>query len=253
MNETANNHIQPQTLAPKAENYVPAPKFKYAPNQREIDFAQIVAAGGDMVEALSIASLITQKEKESATRAQLYGMGTRLLSNPAVQERIDYYLLLHRAGMDISAARIQQELAAVSFADFAQAFHKKDGPVVSKKNPHYDSNNPDSKEFEDQYEWRAGDPITNPHHLPRHLRAAIKEWKIDKDGIVCIKYHDKLKAAHTLGEMEGHFDAANRAKAPQVNISIGDGKGREMKNVTPEAHRDTSLDVGPPYEFDCLK
>lgn len=239
-----NDQTQKESLAPAAESYVPAPKFKYAPNQREIDFAQIVAAGGDMVEALSIASLITAKEKESATRAQLYGMGTRLLSNPAVQERIDYYLVLHKAGMDISAARIQQELAAVSFADFAKAFHEVDGPLVER--PDLFSDNPNATITEPAY--RAGDPITNPHDLPRHLRAAIKEFKIDKDGVVCIKYHDKLKAVHTLGEMEGHFDAANRAKAPQVNISIGDGRGREIKNITP-----AEPSPQPAKEFDCLK
>ncbi len=240
------------SLAPPVENYVPIPKFKYAPNQREIDFAQIVAAGGDLVEALSISSLVTPSESKAATREQLYAMGTRLLSNPAVQERIDYYLQLHKASMNVSAARIQQELAAVSFADFALAFYDEDGPIVSQRNPYYDPDTPGSKEFEDKPSYKAGDPITNPHDLPRHLRAAIKEFKIDKDGVVQVKYHDKLKAVHTLGEMEGHFDESNRAKAPQVNISIGDGRGAPpLKNITPAAAPTPS--TATTEEFDCLK
>ena len=236
-----------ENFAPRAENYMPEPKFKYAPNQKQIDFAQIIASGGDLVEALSISSLITSQEKEAASRAQLYAMGTRLLSNDAIQERIDYYLMLHKASMNVSVERIQQELASCSFADFAQVFHDTDGPIVSKRNPYYDSENPGSKEFTEEPEWRAGDPIRNPHHIPRHVRASIKEFHIDKDGIVKIKFHDKIKAVKTLGEMEGHFDEANRAKAPQINVSIGDGKGmekpREVIDITPAA----------PEPVDCLK
>lgn len=207
-----------EQFAPAAENYIPAPKFKYAPNQKEIDFSQIIASGGDLVDALSIASLITAEEKEAATRSQLYAMGTRLLNNPAIQERIDFYLVLHKASMDISAERIQQELAAISFADIAECFDE------------------------------SGQQRTNIRKIPRHVRAAIKEYFIDKDGIMRVKFHDKLKAVRTLGEMEGHFDEANRAKAPQVNISIGDGKGLDnrvgVSSCNPSSDRDI-IDITP--------
>ncbi|MCK5132072.1 MAG: terminase small subunit [Candidatus Sabulitectum sp.] len=238
----------PDSFAPAAENYLPTPQFKYSPNQREIDFAQIIASGGDLIEALSIASLVTAEEREKSTRPQLYAMGTRLLNNPAIQERIDFYAILHKASMDISVERIQQELAACSFSDFAQVFHKEDGPIVQKKNPFHDPEDPESEELLLEPEWLAGEPIKNPHHLPRHIRAAIKEWGFDKDGVMKVKFHDKLKAVKTLGEMEGHFDESNRAKATQVNISIGDGRGtekaREIIDVTPERERP---------ELDCLE
>lgn len=225
-------------FAPRSENYLPEPKFKFAPNQKQIDFAQIIASGGDLVDALSISSMITEQEKTAASRAQLYAMGTRLLSNPAVQERIDYYLMLHKASMNISAERIQQELAACSFSDFAQVFHSSDGPMVTRTNPFHDPKDPNSQPSVTEPEWRAGEAISNPHHIPRHIRASIKEFYIDKDGIVRIKFHDKLKAVKTLGEMEGHFDESNRAKAPNINISIGDGRGaekpREVIDVTPQ-------------------
>lgn len=218
MTDTTNPDKGVDSFAPPAENYLPAPRFKYSPNQREIDFAQIIASGGDLVEALSISSLITADEREAATRPQLYAMGTRLLNNPAIQERIDFYLVLHKASMDISAERIQQELAAVSFADIAEC-------------------------FDDQGQQR-----TNIRQIPRHVRAAIKEYFIDKDGVMRVKFHDKLKAVKTLGEMEGHFDEANRAKAPQVNISIGDGKGlmgkSDIIDITPEPDNP---------DLDCLK
>jgi hypothetical protein len=245
--KTATSH-SPETFAPRAENYLPEPKFKYAPNQKQIDFAQIIASGGDLVDALSISSLITAQEKEVASRSQLYAMGTRLLSNPAVQERIDYYLLLHKASMSISAERIQQELAAVSFSDFAQVHHKEDGPLVERKNLYHDPEDPNSKETFTEPEWRAGDPIRNPHHIPRHVRAAIKEFHIDKDGIVKVKFHDKLKAKKMLAEMEGYMDESNRAKAPNINISIGDGRGMEPPRE-PKKVEGKVIEVEP----DCLK
>ena len=203
-------------MAPRTESYLPEPRFRFAPNQREIDFAQIVAAGGDMVEALSLSSLVTPEEAQAATRSQLYAMGVRLLSSPAVQERIDYYLRLHKASMNVSVERIQQELAAVSFSDFAHLFHPTDGPLqpdpFDPEGPHIPA-------------YRAGDPIRNPHDLPRHLRAAIKEWRIDKDGCLVVKMHDKLKGVQLLGDLQGYFAEADRAKAPQISISIGDGQG----------------------------
>ena len=212
MTDTTNpgEGVEAEQLAPRAENYLPAPKFTYAPNQRVIEFAQIVASGGDLVEALSVSSRITAEEREVATRAQLYAMGTRLLNNPAIQERIDYYLILHKASMSISVERIQQELASIGFSDIAECF--------------------------DEH----GRQRTNIKEIPRHIRAAIKEYHIDKDGIMRVKLHDKLKGIQMLGDLEGHFDEANRAKAVQVNVSIGDGKGvaptrtREIIDITPE-------------------
>jgi hypothetical protein len=240
-----------ESFAPKAESYLSTPKFKYAPNQKQIDFAQIVAAGGDIVNALSISSLITEQEKTKSDRAKLYQMASRLLQNPAIQERLDYYTLLHKASMSVAVERIQQELAAVSFSDFAQLCHEKDGPIVSVRNEYYDPGNPESKEFIEKYEYRAGDPIRNPHHLPRHIRAAVKSWHFDKDGILKFKLHDKLKATQMLGDLEGHFDEANRAKATQVNVSIGDGRGMEPQKALPENIEEAEIvDDSLP---DCLK
>lgn len=204
-------------LAPQAESYLPEPKFHHTPSRREIDFAQIAAAGGDIIEALLISSLVTEKEYQAATRRQLYTMATRLLSSPAIQERIDYYLILHKASMSISVERVQQELAAVSFADFAQLFHQHDSEELVT--------DPFTQELRPRF--RAGEPITNPHELPRHLRAAIKEWRIDKDGCLVAKFHDKLKSVKLLSEIEGYLDEANRAKAPQINIALGDGRGMD--------------------------
>lgn len=214
-----------EQFAPKAEAYLPEPKFRYAPSRREIDFAQIVAAGGDMVEALKLASLVTEEEFQAADRAQLYRMGTKLLSTPAVQERIDYYLILHKASMSITVERIEQELASVAFSDFALLYHKEDGPVEWVEDI-FAAPNPDGSRPQVQKpKWRAGDPVRNPHDLPRHIRAAVKEWGFDKDGVLKAKFHDKLKAAHLMADLEGYLNESNRTKATQINISIGDGKG----------------------------
>lgn len=244
-----------KNLAPTAESYVKEPKFRFAPNQKEIDFAQIVASGGDMVEALKISSMVSSAEYAAASREQLYAMGTRLLSSPSVQERLDYYLQLHKAGMNISAERIQQELASVSFADFAQLFHPEDGPIVDTPNEFYDLSMPESpnnQKYVRRAEWKAGDPITNPHDLPRHLRAAVKEWKIDKEGVLVCKFHDKLKSSQMLGDMQGLFDEANRSKATQVNISIGDGGGGPRTINVADPQPRPIIDITP-KQPDCLK
>jgi hypothetical protein len=236
-------------FAPIAENYLPAPRFKYAPNQKQTDFAQIVAAGGDLTEALAISSLITSQEKENTSRDRLYAMACRLLNNPAIQERLEYYIMLHKAGMNISAERIRQELAACSFSDFAKVFHTKDGPTVRQLRLYPPEGASGDDLYETVYEWKAGDPITNPHHIPRYIRAAIQSFHIDKDGIVKVKFYDKLKASRLLGDLEGHFDEANRAKAAQINISIGDGKGMDKNPIRP-VHGQVIEVVETP---DCLK
>lgn len=215
-----------EQFAPQTENYLPEPKFRYTPSAREIDFAQMVASGADVGEALVVASLITEKERQAASSARIRRMAYKLLSTPAIQERLDYYLMLHKASMSITRERIQQEMASVAFSDFAQVFHKEDGPMVERPDI-FAEPDPETGEYplKLEPEYRAGDPIRNPHHIPRHIRAAIKEWRFDKDGCLVCKFHDKLKAASMLAEMEGYMDEANRAKAPQINISIGDGQG----------------------------
>ena len=192
----------PEQFAPATQCYAPQPQFAYSPSQREIDFAQLVASGADMVDALVHAAVVPFEEAQAADRPSLYRMATRLINTPAVQERIDYYTLLHRQSMSITVERLQQELAAVSFGDFADLFHKD------------------------------GRPITNPHDIPRHARAAVKEFYQDKDGIVRFKTHDKLKGMQMLGDLSGHFNDAHAAKAPQVTIALG-GSETLAIDVTP--------------------
>jgi hypothetical protein len=163
-------------------------------------------------------------------------MGTRLLSSPAIQERIDYFLVLHRASMAVSVERLQQELSSVAFSDFALLYHPVDGPLVP--DPFHPIDDPSPPRLIPSY--RAGDPIRNPHDLPRHLRAAIKEWGYDKDGCLKAKLHDKLKAGQMLGDLQGYFAEADRAKAPQINISIGDGQGTAHR--LPNAIRPTTVE-----------
>jgi len=219
-------------FAPETESYVPAPTFKYAPSQREIDFAQLIAAGGDHVECLIRSSIVSAQEAKASSRPALYAMVTRLLNSEAIQERIDYYTTLHKQSMSVTVERLQQELAANAFSDIANAYD-------------YD-----------------GVPITNPHDIPRHLRAAIKEYRIDKDGIVHIKLHDKLKAAQMLGDLSGHFNAAHEAKATKVQVTLGDGGGSLDKaiDVTPPAssvedHSTQGLSTPTPDSTlpDCLQ
>ena len=176
--------------APESESYLKAPSFDYAPTQKEIDFAQLTASGVAPVDALAAASLVTQEEALTSPLAELKRMANTISLRPGVEERYDYYLILHKASMSLTVERMQQELAAVAYADFANAYH------------------PD------------GLPITNPHDIPRHLRAAIKEFGFDANGQPKHKYHDKIKATQLLGDLTGHFDAAHAAKAPQVTVTL---------------------------------
>jgi hypothetical protein len=188
-------------LAPYAESYAPTePAFQFTPTQREIDFAQLVASGAAPVEALIACDIVPEEEANNTPRPLLYRMATRLLTSEAVQERIDYYRQLHNHNISVTADRLRQEAAAIAFADFAHT-HTHDGR-----------------------------PITNPHEIPRHIRAAIKEWYIDKDGVVRIKFHDKKWAMQMAGDLEGHFDEANRAKAPQVTVNLA-----QQVNHTPQS------------------
>ena len=49
-------------FAPPTESYLPAPTFQYTPRQREVDFAQLVASGGDLIESLIKAAIIPVDE-----------------------------------------------------------------------------------------------------------------------------------------------------------------------------------------------
>jgi hypothetical protein len=190
-------------FAPKTESYLPAPTFRYSPGQKEIDFAQLLAAGGDIVDSLIRSSIVSAEEAANTPRPTLYSMATKLLNSEAIQERIDYYAILHQASLSVTIERLQQELAANAFSDIAGAYEED------------------------------GSPIKNPHLLPRHLRAAIKEYRVDKDGVVHIKLHDKLKAAQMLGDLSGHFNKAHEAKAPKVMVTLGNDPASEAIDVTP--------------------
>jgi len=232
-------------FAPRAEVYLPEPKFKYAPPAKEVDFAQLVAAGQDITTALTLTGLVSKEEAQAASRGQLYRMGTRLLSSPAIQERIDYFLVLHKASMTVSVERLQQELAATAFADFALLYHPEDGPLMP--DPFHPIDDPNPPRLIPSY--RAGAPIRNPHDLPRHIRAAVKEWGYDKDGCLKAKFHDKLKAGQMLGDLQGYFAEADRAKAPQINISIGDGQGtahRLPNAIRPATVEEAQVIEAPP-------
>ena len=190
--------------APTTESYLPTPTFQYTPGQREIDFAQVVASGADIVYALLIASLVSSEEYNSTPRSRLYSMAARLLDTPAVQERLDYYTQLHKASMSVSTDRIRQELACVAFTDPAN--------------------------YADP---QTGTPYTNLHDVPRYARAAVKEFKLDDKGQITYKMHDKLKAIQMIGDLQGAFDEAHRAKATQVSVTLGDGRGQLPSPSTP--------------------
>lgn len=178
-------------FSPPAVSYMPAPKFKYAPKQTEIDFAQLIATGADPVEAIVFSGIVTQEGADRLGRGELYRMASRLIRMEAVQERIDFFRQLHKSSMSVTVERMLQELAGMAFSDIA-----------------------------DSYQLN-GRPHTNPHDIPRYARAAIKEFYIDKDGVVRIKLHDKLKAQQLIGDLEGYFNEAHRAKAPQVTVNLG--------------------------------
>lgn len=201
-------------FSPQVETYVGPPKFKHTLTQRNTDFAQLVASGCHPADAIVRASIVTASEAHTTPRNKLYAMASRLMRSEAIQERMDYFAQLHRESMSITAERIHQETAAVAFADVAQAF-----------------------------DHDTGAPITNPHDLPRHLRAAIKEFRVDKDGVVHIKFHDKMKAVQMAGDMAGVFDEARRASAPQVTVNLG---GESLDPVP------TAIDVTPTMP-ECLE
>lgn len=181
-------------LAPTAESYAPPqPKFDHAISQKENDFAQLVAAGGDNIQSMVAVSIITAKDALLLTDLTLKKMANRLTESPRILERTNYYRLLHQASLSLTVERLEQEAASIAYSDVAGLYHP------------------------------TGEPITNPHDLPRYLRAAIKEFVIDKDGIPRHKFHDKLKGMQMVGDLGGHFNEAHAAKAPQVNISLGGG------------------------------
>jgi hypothetical protein len=198
--------------APSAEQYVPTKTFQYAPSQKEDDFAQLVAAQVPHTEALYRSRLITKDEYDKSSRSALYALAARLLSTPAVQERLDHYTELQKASLSIYRERILQERAAVAFADFALLY------------------DPDT-----------GRPITNPHQLPRYIRAALKEWGFDKDGVLKAKMHDKNISLKALEEMGGLYDEANRAKAPQVTVNLS--SSHSLVQSAPAAH--CTIDITP--------
>ena len=191
----------PNAFAPQAENYLAPPDFKFAATQRQTDFAQLIASGADMGEALLHSSLISSQEANTLERSHLYALATKQLRLPAVQERVDYYRILHQRSMSVTRERIEQELAALAFSDFALAFD----PV--------------------------GLPHTNPHDIPRALRAAIKEWSNDSLKGVKMKFHDKTNALKMLGELQGYFAEADRAKAPRVEINLS---GHATSSFSPD-------------------
>lgn len=191
-------------FAPPTESYLPAPTFQHTPRQREVDFAQLIASGGDPVESLIKSSIVPATEAQKLTRPKLYRMAASLLRSPAIQERIDHFLVLHRASMDTSAARIKQELASIAFVDPAQAM--------------------EDKEYVDH---DTGEVTTTPmmvrdiRTLPRYVRAAIKEFYLDRDGYPRYKFHDKLKSLQMIADLEGLFNEAHAAKAPTISFNLG--------------------------------
>lgn len=167
------------------------PNFEYTLTQKEDDYAQLVAAGGDLVDSLALSSLVTPEEADILPRPRLYSLATRLMKTPAFQERYAFYRKLHAASLAVTVERLQQELASVAFSDFA-----------------------------DLYET-TGEAITNPHNIPRHARAAIKEWYIDPlTNKPRFKMHDKHKAQQLLGDTIGAFNSAYAAQAPVVTVAL---------------------------------
>lgn len=220
------NHNHNPTFAPASESFLEPPRFQYTPSIKEQDFAQLIACGGDPAESVLASQLVPMDQAEVLGRAHLYRIAANLLKSEAVQERITYFAYLHRNSMSVTADRVRQEAAAIAFADFALAYHK--DLIID----------PDTDTI-----TLPGAPITNPHDIPRHLRAAIKEWKVDKDGVVHIKYHDKVQALKMVGDMEGLFDEAYRAQAPQVTVTLGSSPAAGSPPSTcPQA----SLSLPPP-------
>jgi len=217
-------------LAPATESYLPEPVFEFSPRQREVDFAQLLAAGGDLVESLIKASIVPQNEVQKLTRPQLYKMAANLLKSPAIQERIDHFRTLHQASMDTSADRIKQELASVAFLDPALTQH--DAPII---------------DIETGEETTQVANVRDMRTLPRYVRAAIKEFYIDRDGLPRYKFHDKMKSLQMLADLEGMFKEADQAKAPQISFHLG-GETTELTSAnTPQAQSPQPvIDITPP-------
>jgi hypothetical protein len=194
---------EPQ-FAPASENYLPTPDFEFSVTQKEDDFARFVAIGTLPTEALALASIITPEEESTTANPTLYRLAANLKKSRGVQERINHYYALHKASMETTVQRIEQELASMAFSDFALLYH------------------PD------------GTPITNPHDLPRYLRAAVKEWSLKSDGTYVFKMHDKTKAVQMISDLGGHFNAAKEAAAPKVTINLGGEPSHQREiDVTP--------------------
>jgi len=200
-------------FAPQTESYMPVPDFKYSPRQREVDFAQLIAAGGDRVGSLIKAAIIPLSESNKLSQPELYALACNLLRSEAVQERVDHFSILHKASMTTSAERIKQELAAIAFVDpsLVQEDH-------TTRDPDTDVETTSTREVRDL------------RTLPRYVRAAIKEFYVDRDGIPRYKFHDKLKSIQMIADLEGLFNDANAAKAPQVTFNLG-GSTTELKQA----------------------
>lgn len=177
-------------LAPAIENYAPAPSFELCATTRENDFAQLVAAGMSPAQAIVAVGIAKLDESIGVTAKVIEKQAKRLYLTPRISERIDYYHQLHQMGMNATAERVLQEAACVAYADFAQIFDE------------------------------GGVPYTNPHDIPRHVRAAVKEWGFDRDGRIKVKFHDKLKGLEMMGDMAGLFNEAHAAKAPTVTVNL---------------------------------
>ena len=194
-------------FAPPTESYLPTPEFHHNPRQREVDFAQLIASGGDPVQSLIKSAIVPAPEATKLTRSELYKLATNLLRSPAVQERIDHFLILHRASMDTSAQRIKQELAAIAFVDPSLAMEDRAIPTPTEDDPDATTTVP----------TMARDIRT----LPRYVRAAIKEFYVDRDGFPRYKFHDKLKSIQMIADLEGLFNEAHAAKAPTISFNLG--------------------------------
>lgn len=222
-------------LAPTTESYLPEPKFKYTPKQQEVDFAQLIACGTDPVHAL-VTSGLTTSEAATANRARAYRKATQLINTEAIQERIDFFIILHKTSMEITASRILQEGAAMAFVDIAEV----------------------QEEVVDEETGKVSlQMVKNLKDLPRHVRAAIKEVYTDKYGQMRYKFHDKLQALKMIGDIEGVFDEANRAKAPQVTVNLDSGASllspldeRSSKDTTDNQMIDISPQTSPESNFD---
>lgn len=219
------------TFAPATENYAPAPKFRFSIGEKEDNFAQLVATGLTPTQAYVESRLAGQNPfqpssalpapKQSPTH--VYHAAARLYASEAIQERIEYYQVLHRQSMAVTIERLQQELVAQAFFDPATLFNED------------------------------GTPITNLHNVPRYARAALHSWEFNDKGEFKWKAKDSAKAQKMLGDILGVFNEAYEAQRSEINISLGDGRG------TPQSSREgvprqfnEAIDITPEPEEDLL-